>query len=127
MGNRSSSKLARALVDNDLQSAEKIYYVNEKAIKPFEFITKNKNDTWYGTTLAHCAALGGNERFLRLFLEKEISQIRTNIEKCNLAKESILHCACGGGIENFIMSSVDKAAISACEKGKKWEVSLPIL
>ena len=45
MGNRSSSKLARALVDNDMQAAEKIYEINKKNIKPFEFITKSKKKT----------------------------------------------------------------------------------
>ena len=100
MGNRSSSKLARALVDDDMQAAEKIYEINKKNIKPFEFITKSKNDTWYGTTLMHCAALGGNEMFLRLFLEKDHRKIKSNITKLNLAQESILHCACGGGIGN---------------------------
>ena len=100
MGNRSSSKLARALVDDDMQAAEKIYEINKKNIKPFEFITKSKNDTWYGTTLMHCAALGGNETFLRLFLEKDHRKIKSNITKLNLAQESILHCACGGGIGN---------------------------
>ena len=86
MGNRSSSKLARALVDNDMQAAEKIYEINKKNIKPFEFITKSKNDTWYGTTLMHCAALGGNETFLRLFLEKDHRKIKSNITKLNLAQ-----------------------------------------
>ena len=37
---------------------------------------------------------------MRLFLEKDHRKIKSNITKLNLAQESILHCACGGGIGN---------------------------
>ena len=69
MGNRASSKLGKALIDNDTEAATKLYDVNRKSIKPFEVISNNQRDTFYGTTLAHCAALGANcffEAILRI-------------------------------------------------------------
>ena len=99
MGNRAPSKLGKALIDNNTEAAKKIYDENEKSIKPFEVISNNKRDTFYGTTLLHCAALGANYRFLKLFLESNRKNMSSHAVLVNLAHESILHCACGGGSE----------------------------
>lgn len=95
MGNKSSIRLPDALVDGNENLATKLIEEVElkgNPIQPSAIISTKKSHKYFGTTLFHCAGLGGSASLVDSLL-----RLGGDLSLKNKSQENILHCICRGG------------------------------